>query len=89
MTYVLGDPIVSGSYTIAIVSRQVVAGRQRKARGVSGYCSKEPVYVVVRKGKGCAALDMTGAKVPLQDVQALCPAVTGVWPRSPQAPEPQ
>jgi len=78
MKYVLGDPIVSGGYTVAIVSRQVVAGRQRKARGISGFCCKQPVYVVVRKGEGRAVLDMSGAKVPLEEVQALCPAVTTV-----------
>jgi len=78
MKYVLGDPIVSGDYTLAVVSRQAVAGKQRKARGVSGFCSKQPVYVVVRKVEGRAVLDMTGAKVPLDEVQALCPAITTV-----------
>jgi len=78
MKYVLGDPIVSGRYTVAIVSRQAIAGRHRKGQGVSGICSKQPVYVVVRQGKGRAVLDMTGAKVPLEEVQAPCPAVTTV-----------
>lgn len=73
MKYVLGDPIVTGPYTIAIVSRQAVAaGRQ------AFLCSKQPVYVVVRDAGKRAVLDMTGAKVPLEEVRTLCPAVTTV-----------
>lgn len=73
MNYILGEPIETGRFTVAIVSRQAVA-----ARGTAFLCSKQPVYVVVRDGQGRAILDMTGAKVPLEEVQTLCPAVTTV-----------
>lgn len=73
--YHLGKPFTVDRYTITIVSRQSVDGRQIARQGVALLCSKQPAYVVVQDGQGSAVLDMTGAKVPLDEVAALCPDV--------------
>lgn len=74
MTYVLGKPFVAGGYTVAVVSRQGVEGRSLGRKKIGLVCHKEPAFVVVQDGKGRAALDMMGAKVPMAQVAALCPA---------------
>lgn len=76
MKYVLSDPVVAGPYTVIIVSRQAVDGRQYKGAHVAVFCTKQPVYVVVREGHARTVLDMSGAKVPLEKVQTLCPGIT-------------
>lgn len=75
MTYALGKPIVVGRFTIAIVSRQALDACRVGRNGAALLGHKEPVYVVVRDGRGKAMLDMTGAKVAQAKVEALCPAV--------------
>lgn len=76
MKYVLSDPVVTGPYTVVIVSRQAVDGRLYKGACVAALCTKQPVYVVVREGQARTVLDMSGAKVPLEEVQTLCPGIT-------------
>jgi hypothetical protein len=75
MRYVLGKPFVAGGFTIAVVSRQAVQGHVAGRNGLAAFCSKAPAYVVVQDGQGRAVLDMTGAKVALEEVRALCPEV--------------
>ena len=75
MSYVLGAPFVAGGFTIAVVSRLVVDGHVIGRFGLAAYCSKAPAYIVVQDGKGRAVLDMTGTKVALEEVSALCPEV--------------
>lgn len=75
MSYVLGPPFVTGGYTISVVSRHVVGGQVIGRHGVALHCAKAPAYVVVQDGQDRAVLDMTGAKVALEEVSALCPAV--------------
>ncbi len=78
MKYVLGDPVVVGACAFAVVARQVRAIRAVKGQGTTGFCSKEPLFVVIRKGRNRKVMDMNGNMVPLQEVQELCPAVTTV-----------
>jgi hypothetical protein len=75
MSYVLGQSFEAGGYTIAVVSRQVVGGQVIGKCGVAVQCFKSPAYVVVQNRQGRAVLDMTGAKVALAEVTALCPEV--------------
>jgi hypothetical protein len=75
MSFVLGEPFDVGGYRVAIVSRQVVGGHVIGRGGVALHCTKAPAYVVVDDGQGRVVLDMTGAKVMLEEVSTLCPAV--------------
>lgn len=87
MRYVLGEPFVLDRYRVAVVSRQRAVGhavdqgaeRMPKHRPapkiVMLACQKEPAFVIVRDGQVTVALDMSGAKVDLAAVAAICPDV--------------
>lgn len=75
MTYVLGSPFVVGRFTVVVVSRQTVNARKVGRKGVAVACHKVPAYVVVQNRQDRSVLDMSGAKVPMEEVLALCPAV--------------
>ena len=75
MTYVLEPAFRSGGYEIFIISQQSVEAHQVGAQGVTLFCRKEPAFVLVRNDRESVTLDMTGAKVPLAQVAALCPSV--------------
>ncbi len=80
MNYVMSEPVKAGRHAIAVVSRQAVNARRQRGAGIAAFCTKEPVYVVVSDGRTRIALDMTGAKVPVEEVQTICPAVTqALW----------
>jgi hypothetical protein len=72
MTYVLGKPIVTGRFRVTTISRQVVAGRVIGRLGIIAHCYKTLVFVLVDTPEDTIALNSAGAKVPLEDVYALC-----------------
>lgn len=74
MTYHLGKPQDVGGYRIAVVSRQIVTARPVGRRGAYCYCGKEPAFVLLRRKHVTTAMDMTGRKVTIAQVAALCPA---------------
>ncbi|MCK0097324.1 hypothetical protein MWU60_17230 [Yoonia sp. F2084L] len=76
MSYVLGKPFVAGRFRVAIISRHLVSGHRVGRQGIALHCTKAPAFVVVQDGQGRAVLDMTGAKVAMEKVSALCPEVT-------------
>ncbi|PUB17478.1 hypothetical protein [Yoonia sediminilitoris] len=75
MTYVLGSSQTVGRYAITIISEQTIAAQIAK-RGAFCRCGKHPAFVLVQDGATTKALDMMGARVPLDRVTALCPAAT-------------
>lgn len=75
MTYVLGEPFLVDRYKVAVVSRQSVGTHVVGRHGIALQCSKTPAFVVVLDGQGRAVLDMSGAKVPVAQASALCPAI--------------
>jgi hypothetical protein len=67
-----------GDYRIAVVSQQLAAGSIVGKRGAFCRFGKKPAFVLIWDGPVTTALDMTGGKVPIAKVTALCPAVANL-----------
>lgn len=75
MSYVLGEQVTLGAYSIAIVSLHVVRGKAVGPRGIALYCSKVPTYVVVQNDQDIWVFDMAGESVTLAQARSLCPTL--------------
>lgn len=74
MTYSLSQPKKVGQHVVAVLSRFATKGHVIGAVPIV-LCEKTPVLVLVlvRRGEDVIALDMAGARVTAEQVDALCP----------------
>lgn len=79
MTYLLSKPQQIGDLTIAVICDVKTAARQGPYASAFT-ASKEPVFVLARRGQTVTALDMSGAKVPTVKIASLCPAALEAFP---------
>lgn len=78
MTYVLGEIQNVGGYQIAIVSHQTVTANALGTHSVYCQCDKQPSFVLIRDRHILAAMDISGSKVAIATIAALCPAVVNL-----------
>ncbi len=72
MTYSHSKPQQIGDHWIAVVSRHT-ARAHNAASNIFVLGQKQPLFVLVRRGADVVALDMSGSKVPADEITSICP----------------
>lgn len=74
MTCVLDPAIRVGQVRIAVVSQtRVVPQDSRNAAWFTA--GKKPLFVLMERNEKVSVFDLSGHKIPLADIEALCPGL--------------